>query len=239
MNLAYIALADNIDSVPFLTEGTVDWESDPLAEVLLDAGKLKRSELYQMQEVSQTRAEALGIALVKFGILSEGDLAEALAKLTGLPVTPQQEYARIESIPEQLPLRFLKNTFAVPLECSDETLLVAMAEPRDLDTIHSISVAVGRRIEPRIGLYSHIQSCLDGLAAREAGPEAEATRTTSAPTICSTTSHTCANWQARRRRSRLSTASCRKRSVLVRPTFTSSLIVSACACAIESTVHCG
>src|SRR5210317_568612 len=116
MNLAYIALADTVESIPFLTDGTVEWESDPLTELLLDGGKLKRSELYQMQEVSQTRAEALGVALVKFGILSEGDLAAALAELTGLPVVAAQHYARIESIPESLPLRFLKSAFAVPLE---------------------------------------------------------------------------------------------------------------------------
>jgi general secretion pathway protein E len=174
MNLAYIALAERVESIPFLTAGTVDWESDPLADQLLDGGKLKRSELYQMQEVSQTRAEALGVALVKFGILSEGDLAAALAELTGLPVVAAQHYARIESIPESLPLRFLKSAFAVPLEYDDDRLVLAMAEPRDLDTIHSISITVGRRIEPRIGLYSHIQNCLDGLAAREALPEADA-----------------------------------------------------------------
>jgi general secretion pathway protein E len=173
MNLAYIALADTVDSVPFLTDGTVDWENDPLAELLLHGGKLKRSELYQMQEVSQTRAEALGVALVKFGILSEGDLAAAMTELTGLPVATAQDYARIESIPEQLPLRFLKSAFAVPLAFDDDTLLLAMAEPRDLDTIHSISVTVGRRIEPRIGLYSHIQNRLDGLAAREMAPETD------------------------------------------------------------------
>ena len=174
MNLAYMALADSIDSIPFLTDGAVNWESDPLAGLLVEHGKLKRSELYQMQEVSQTRAEALGVALVKFGILSEGDLAAALAELTGLSVAPAQDYARIESIPDQLPLRFLKSAFAVPLEFDDETLVLAMAEPRDLDTIHSISVTVGRRIEPRIGLYSHIQNCLDGLAARDTAPEADA-----------------------------------------------------------------
>jgi len=171
MKVELTAQSETASSIPFFEQGTVDWEHDPLAEVLLDGSKLKRSELYQMQEVSQTRAEALGVALVKFGILSEGDLAEALAELTGLAVTPAQDYARIESIPEQLPLRFLKSAFAVPLEISDQTLVLAMAEPRDFDTIHSISVAVGRRIEPRIGLYSHIQNCLDDLAAREAGPE--------------------------------------------------------------------
>jgi general secretion pathway protein E len=173
MNLAYIALSDKVESIPFLTDGAVEWENDPLAGVLVDNGKLKRSELYQMQEVSQTRAEALGIALVKFGILSESDLAEALAGLTGLSVSTAQDYAAVATAPESLPLRFLKSAFAVPLAWDDETLVLAMAEPRDLDTIHSVSVTVGRRIEPRIGLYSHIQNCLEALAARETGPETE------------------------------------------------------------------
>jgi hypothetical protein len=173
MNLAYIALSDKVESIPFLTDGAVEWENDPLAGVLVDNGKLKRSELYQMQEVSQTRAEALGIALVKFGILSESDLAEALADLTGLSVSTAQDYAAVATAPESLPLRFLKSAFAVPLAWDDETLVLAMAEPRDLDTIHSVSVTVGRRIEPRIGLYSHIQNCLEALAARETGPETE------------------------------------------------------------------
>jgi general secretion pathway protein E len=173
MNLAYMALADSVESIPFLTDGAVDWESDPLAGLLVERGKLKRSELYQMQEVSQTRAEALGIALVKFGILSESDLAETLTRLTGLSVAAAQDYATVETVPESLPLRFLKSAFAVPLNWDDEILVLAMAEPRDLDTIHSISITVGRRIEPRIGLYSHIQNCLEDLAAREAGPETE------------------------------------------------------------------
>jgi general secretion pathway protein E len=173
VKVEFVTQSDSASPIPFLLRGTVDWEHDPLAEVLLDGGKLKRSELYQMQEVSQTRAEALGVALVKFGILSETDLAEALDDLTGLGIAAAQDYATVETVPDSLPLRFLKSAFAVPLSWDDETLVLAMAEPRDLDTIHSISVTVGRRIEPRIGLYSHIQNCLDSLVARETGPQTE------------------------------------------------------------------
>ena len=157
-------------SIPFLTQDAVDWEHDPLATWLVDKGKIKRSELYQMQEVSQSRSEALGIALVKFGILSESDLASALAELTGLPVVEVQSYAAVESAPGNLPLRFLKSAFAVPLTWDDETLVLAMVEPRDLDTVHSISTTLNCKIEPRIGLYSHIQNCLDHLVELERGP---------------------------------------------------------------------
>jgi general secretion pathway protein E len=67
-------------------------------------------------------------------------------------------------------LRYLKNALAIPLSYDDESLVLAMAEPRDLDTIHSISSTLNRKIEPRIGLYSHIQNCIDQLSAWENAP---------------------------------------------------------------------
>ena len=170
MKVELTTQSETASSIPCFTQGTVDWENDPLAATLVDKGKIRRSELYQLQEVSQSRSEALGIALVKFGILSESDLAGALAELTGLPVAEAQAYAAVESAPGNLPLRFLKSAFAVPLAWDDETLVLAMAEPRDLDTVNSISTTLNCKIEPRIGLYSHIQNCLDHLAEQERGP---------------------------------------------------------------------
>ena len=162
--------SETATAIPFLTQGTVDWEHDPLATSLVDKGKIRRSELYQLQEVSQSRSDALGIALVRYGILSESDLADSLAELTGLPIIDVDGYEAIDSVPDELPLRFLRSALAVPLDLDGETLVLAMAEPRDRDTIHSISTTLNRKIEPRIGLYSHIQNCLDKLAELEHGP---------------------------------------------------------------------
>ena len=165
-----VTQSETASVIPFLTRGTVDWEHDPLATALVDKGKIRRSELYQLQEVSQSRSDALGVALVRYGILSESDLANNLAELTGLPIVDPDGYQAIDSVPDELPLRFLRSALAVPLAVDGETLVLAMAEPRDLDTIHSISSTLKRRIEPRIGLYSHIQGCLDKLAELEQGP---------------------------------------------------------------------
>jgi len=170
MSLAYIALAESAASIPFLSGGAVDWENDPLAEALIGRGKLRRSELYQLQEVSQSRSDALGVALVRYGILSESDLAASLADLTGLPIADAGSYDKLDSVPDGLPLRFLKSALAVPLARDDETLVLAMAEPRDLDTIHSISTTLGLKVQPRIGLYSHIQNCIDQLVSEASLP---------------------------------------------------------------------
>ena len=160
-------------SIPFLTQGAVDWEHDPLSSALIDQGKIKRSELHQLQEVSRSRSDALGVALVRYGILSEGDLATILSEITALPVLEANAYSVIESAPEQLPLRFLKSSQAIPVEWDDETMILAMAEPRDLDTIHSISATVNLKIEPRIGLCSHIQNCIDRLISLDQQPVEE------------------------------------------------------------------
>ena len=159
--------------IPFLTQGAVDWEHDPLSSALIDQGKIKRSELHQLQEVSRSRSDALGVALVRYGILSEGDLATILSEITALPVLQANAYSAIESAPEKLPLRFLKSSQAIPLEWDDESMILAMAEPRDLDTIHSISATVNLKIEPRIGLCSHIQNCIDRLISLDQQPVEE------------------------------------------------------------------
>jgi len=174
MKVELTTQSETASSIPCFAQGTVDWENDPLAATLVDKGKIRRSELYQLQEVSQSRSDALGVALVRYGILSESDLAESLTELTGLPIAEAQAYAEIDLVPDLLPLRFLKNALAVPLAQDDETMVLAMVEPRDLDTIHSISTTVNLRIEPKIGLFSHVQGCIDQLAKRASAPAEDA-----------------------------------------------------------------
>jgi len=163
-----LAQSEVVSSIPFLAEGIVDWEHDPLALALINQGKLKRSELHQLQEVSHSRLDALGVALVKFGLLSETDLAAALSELTGLSVLDETTFSAVLSLPEQLPVRFLKNANVIPLESDEEKLVLAMAEPRDLDTIHSISSTMNREIVPQLGLCSHIQKGIDRLSELDA-----------------------------------------------------------------------
>jgi len=174
MKVELTTQSETASSIPCFAQGTVDWENDPLAATLVDKGKIRRSELYQLQEVSQSRSDALGVALVRYGILSESDLAESLTELTGLPIAEAQAYAEIDLVPDLLPLRFLKNALAVPLAQDDETMVLAMVEPRDLDTIHSISTTVNLRIEPKIGLFSHVQGCIDQMAKRASAPAEDA-----------------------------------------------------------------
>lgn len=165
--MEFTAQSETTSSIPFLENGVVDWENDPLAAKLIETGNIKHSELRQLLEVSCSRSQALGIALVKFGILSEEDLAYTLSALTGLPVLTSNDCAGITSRPAELPLHFLKSVQVIPIHWNDKTMVLAMAEPRDLDTIQSISATTRLQIDPRLGLCSDIQNCIEELSRKE------------------------------------------------------------------------
>lgn len=150
--------------IPFLSNGVVDWENDPLASVLLKEGKLKGHELQQITSIASARVEALGIALVRYGLLSETDLAAALSEMTGLSVLGEERYLEATGMPEKLAPRFLKSACIVPLSWTDSELVLVMAEPRDRDTLKSIAMSTGLRVVPRLGVCSHIQAALDRLS---------------------------------------------------------------------------
>ncbi len=162
-----------ISQIPYLTQGIVDWENDPLALALINQNKLKRSELRQIAEVSQTRSESLGVALVKFGLLSEKDLAVTLSDITGLPLLDEGAFEKIDSVPDKLPLRFLRSAQVIPISSDEDSITLAMAEPRDLDTIRSISATVNLKVIPALGLCSHIQKSIDRLTALTLKPVEE------------------------------------------------------------------
>lgn len=162
----------NEAELPFLGSGVVDWENDPLSALLIDEGKVKDHELRQIQGInSSIRNEALGIALIRYGLISEEDLAKTMSDLTGLEILEKEEFQNIGSVHKNLSLRFMKSVYAVPLGTQDGKLVLAMAEPRDIETIKSVSVATELEILPQLGLSSHIQNAIEYLIEQDIEPE--------------------------------------------------------------------
>lgn len=150
--------------LPFLLDGVVDWENDPLSTQLIDEGKIKEHELRQIQSLnSSIRNEALGLALIRYGLISEEDFARSMSDLTGMDILDTDAFKNIDSLPENLSLRFMKSVQAVPLRVEEEKLVLAMAEPRDIDTINSVSVATDLEVIPQLGICSQIQNAIQAL----------------------------------------------------------------------------
>ena len=136
---------------------------DPVCAYLLEHGRLKESDLKRAVTYRDQHGGDLVTLLVRLGLVSERDVADAEADLLGLPLV------RTADLPEQAPelpdvsLRFLKQNLILPIAESDGELTVVMANPRDEFARRALAMASGRAIQTRVGIASEIENGIEKL----------------------------------------------------------------------------
>ena len=137
--------------------------AERLGSHLIAAGKLSREGLESTSRLTQTNAEHLGTVLVKLGLVSERDLADALAALLELPLLAAGDYPVTPLYEEQVSAKFLKTARAIPVFEQDSALVVAMAMPEDAYVIEALALACGRPVRPAVGVSSEILAAIERL----------------------------------------------------------------------------
>jgi len=136
---------------------------DPVCAHLLDNGRLKSADLKRAQTYQEQHGGDLVQLLVRLGLVSERDLAEAEAALLELPLL------RTADLPDEAPelpdvsVRFLKQNLILPIAESNGDLTVIMANPRDEFARQALSMASGKNIIPRVGIASEIENGIEKL----------------------------------------------------------------------------
>ena len=137
--------------------------ADPVCAFLLEHGRLKESDLKRATTYRDQHGGDLVTLLVRLGLASERDVAEAEAGLLGLPLV------RTADLPDQAPelpdvsLRFLKQNLILPIEEADGDLTVVMANPRDDFARRALAMASGKNIVTRVGIASEIENGIEKL----------------------------------------------------------------------------
>ncbi|WP_455202701.1 GspE/PulE/PilB domain-containing protein, partial [Kaarinaea lacus] len=108
------------------------WDTDPLGSLLVQKKNLKESELNSILSHSRNRDGSLAFMLIRFGLVSEQDIANVLSEITGFPLLQTHEYPDVHFLQANISTRFLKSIRAVPIFESATTLIVAMVDPRDV-----------------------------------------------------------------------------------------------------------
>src|SRR5215472_12189540 len=96
-----------------------------LAASLIAAGKLDAAALdrvLRLQAGSEERLEAL---LIKLGLSSERDIADAFAAVLGLAVADAGQYPAAPLFEDQLSKKFLRHAGALPLAETSEGVVLA------------------------------------------------------------------------------------------------------------------
>ena len=129
---------------------------------LQERNKLSASELKKAERVQKTSlAESLPQLLVKLGLCSELDVADAFVESGHFEKVKPEQYPLEMQLPETVSLRFLKNYHIIGLQHTDDAMTIAMMDPEDQFTINGLRLATGKPIIAKVGLLSEIDAALD------------------------------------------------------------------------------
>ncbi|MCU0807585.1 MAG: type II secretion system ATPase GspE [Candidatus Contendobacter sp.] len=134
-----------------------------LGELLVERQKLADADLQRARRVQEGTGEGLDTLLVKLGLVSERDLAEALATYLNLPLVRPGDYPEVPATNGGVSSRFLKESRVIPLFEDEQGLTVAMSNPTDDYVLSALRLATGKTITPRVGIPSELDVAFERL----------------------------------------------------------------------------
>ena len=129
-----------------------------LAARLVATGKLDNAALERVTRLQDRSNSHLQGLLVKLGLVQERDLAEALADELGLPIVGAEEFPDSPVLNGSVNEKYLRHNAVLPLRDTADTVVVAMADPLDLNAIRSVEMVTGKRVAPRIATPSDLEA---------------------------------------------------------------------------------
>jgi len=133
-------------------------------ELLVARGKLSETNMQRALRAQETSGETLDSILLKLGLVSERDMAEAFAHQYGLEMVENRHFPDLPAIEEKdISARFLKEHRILPLYEEERGIVLAMANPGDQYSIAAVELACGKRVFPRVGTPSDIEIAHDRL----------------------------------------------------------------------------
>lgn len=136
-----------------------------LGEILLEAGLITESQLAGALQSQKTWGGRLGSTLVRMGFVKEGDL---LRCLSGQLRLPSVDFAKVQISPKALqtiPHRIAEKYNVVPVALKEElgkkTVILAMADPTNLEALSEIQFQTGVIVRPVVAAESSIARAVD------------------------------------------------------------------------------
>lgn len=131
-------------------------------DTLIAQQSLRENDLKKVTKIREQMQESgLPLLLVRLGLCSEKDVANALATVTGLPIVKPEEYPDTPVLPEQISLRFLKEFHLVGVAADENKIVIALIDPENSFVVQSLRLICDTEIELRIGVLSDIDKAIE------------------------------------------------------------------------------
>jgi general secretion pathway protein E len=132
-----------------------------LGERLIAKGFISAEDLEKALEIQKDRGDKIGRILVDLGFASMKDVLATLAEQLQLDLVSIQGEPPSAPELEGLSARFLRQARAIPFAMQDSTLILAMADPLDFETITAVHRFTGLRTRPVLAAEAEILDAID------------------------------------------------------------------------------
>jgi hypothetical protein len=136
-------------------------ETKKLGEMLVEAGLITPGQLQEALRHQRIAGGRTGSTLVAMGFLNEASLMDFLAQQTGVPRMDLKNLEVPIGVLEKIPRRLAEQMSILPIAFKEpKSLVVAMADPMDLNAVDSARFASGLNIEPVVASHTALKHAI-------------------------------------------------------------------------------
>ena len=135
-------------------------EKKKLGDILKEAGLLDDFQLGSALSHQRNWGGKLGSIIVELGFVQEPELARVLAEKLRLPYADLFEPEIPEAIITLIKPEIAKKYQVMPVKKEGKSLVLAMADPMDLEAMDAIRFATGCNIKPALAMGSELEDAI-------------------------------------------------------------------------------
>ena len=132
-----------------------------LGSLIVTSGLITQEQLEEALKVQKTRKKRIGKLIVEMGFASGKQVAEVIARQLSLPFVDCEKYTVSNEIKLIVPLEIAEKKYVMPLEIKNDTLILAMANPLDCETIDLLSFMTNLKISPVVAEESNLLQAIE------------------------------------------------------------------------------
>ena len=116
------------------------------AQYLRSGGRVSADALARAEQIAAESGERLEHVLTRLGVVSDRDLADALADHLTLEIAKREDFPAAPVLEEKLRRGFLRDKQVIPLGERGDAVVVAMVNPLDVYACDAVRFAVGKPV---------------------------------------------------------------------------------------------
>ena len=150
---------------------TVKNSEKKLGEILVDNGVITTDQLEQALQEHSKSQKKIGDLLIDLKMATNEQVTEAMGQQHGLPYLRLSEYEIDPEIIESVSEEMARKYRIIPVDRTNNTLTVALADPANVFLLDDIRVRSGMEIVPLISLIEDIDAAIEKYFATDGGLE--------------------------------------------------------------------